>query len=125
MNVRLEIQSSDLIHEPLTTTAFSEEDPVNIGAVTQPLGGLENGTQRLSITEVAGKQVDEALRKGPTLFDDLVVGERTVEVLAPVREVAQAFSTRVAGLKRNASSACSTRLAVKSWAEKPALKWPR
>ena len=38
--------------------------------------------------------------------------------------VAQAFSTRVAGLKRSRSSAWSTRLAVKSCGEKPALKWP-
>src|SRR5829696_6330366 len=38
--------------------------------------------------------------------------------------VAQAFSTRVAGLKRKASLAWSTRGAVKSWGEKPALKWP-
>ena len=38
--------------------------------------------------------------------------------------VAQAFSTRVAGLKRRRSSVCSTRLAVKSCGEKPALKWP-
>jgi len=38
--------------------------------------------------------------------------------------VAQAFSTRVAGLKRNCGSACSTNEAVKSCGEKPALKCP-
>ena len=38
--------------------------------------------------------------------------------------VAQAFSTRVAGLKRKLSLACSTSEAVKSCGEKPALKWP-
>src|SRR3954464_8886218 len=38
--------------------------------------------------------------------------------------VAQAFSTRVAGLKRKLSFACSTSEAVKSCGEKPALKWP-
>src|SRR4051812_35461332 len=38
--------------------------------------------------------------------------------------VAQAFSTRVAGLKRNCGSACSTSEAVKSCGEKPALKCP-
>src|SRR5205823_10289267 len=38
--------------------------------------------------------------------------------------VAQAFSTRVAGLKRSCGSACSTSEAVKSWGEKPALKCP-
>src|SRR5688572_23021869 len=38
--------------------------------------------------------------------------------------VAQAFSTRVVGLKRKAGSACSTSEAVKSCGEKPALKWP-
>ena len=38
---------------------------------------------------------------------------------------AQAFSTRVAGLKRNLSVACRTIEAVKSWALKPALKCPR
>src|ERR1700748_2253584 len=38
--------------------------------------------------------------------------------------VAQAFSTRVAGLKRNCGSACNTSAAVKSCGEKPALKCP-
>ena len=38
--------------------------------------------------------------------------------------VAQAFSTRVARLKRRSGEACSTSAAVKSCAEKPALKWP-
>src|ERR1700722_11676635 len=38
--------------------------------------------------------------------------------------VAQAFSTRVARLKRRSGEACSTSEAVKSCAEKPALKWP-
>src|SRR6266436_3974984 len=38
--------------------------------------------------------------------------------------VAQAFSTRVAGLNRNCGSACSTSEAVKSCGEKPALKCP-
>ena len=38
--------------------------------------------------------------------------------------VAQAFSTRVAGLKRKAGSAWSTSELVKSWATKPPLKWP-
>src|ERR1700730_2884660 len=38
--------------------------------------------------------------------------------------VAQAFSTRVAGLKRNCGSACSTSDAVKSCGEKPALQCP-
>ena len=38
--------------------------------------------------------------------------------------VAQAFSTRVAGLKRKASLACSTIEAVKSCGLKPALKCP-
>src|SRR5258706_10029752 len=38
--------------------------------------------------------------------------------------VAQAFSTRVAGLNRNCGSACSTSDAVKSCGEKPALKCP-
>jgi hypothetical protein len=38
--------------------------------------------------------------------------------------VAQAFSTRVAGLNRNAGSACSTSEAVKSCGENPALKCP-
>src|SRR6202030_1189159 len=38
--------------------------------------------------------------------------------------VAQAFSTRVAGWKRRSGEACSTSEAVKSCAEKPALKWP-
>ncbi|MHC2930493.1 hypothetical protein ACVJA9_005290 [Bradyrhizobium diazoefficiens] len=36
--------------------------------------------------------------------------------------VAQAFSTRVAGLKRSFGSAWSTKEAVKSCGEKPALK---
>ena len=39
--------------------------------------------------------------------------------------MAQAFSTRVARLKRSSGDACNTSEAVKSWAEKPALKWPR
>src|SRR6202030_2354988 len=38
--------------------------------------------------------------------------------------VAQAFSTRVAGLKRRSGEAWSTSEAVKSCAENPALKWP-
>ncbi len=38
--------------------------------------------------------------------------------------MAQAFSTRVARLKRRSGEACSTSEAVKSCAEKPALKWP-
>src|SRR5665213_370530 len=38
--------------------------------------------------------------------------------------VAQAFSTRSARLKRSSGEACSTSEAVKSCAEKPALKWP-
>src|SRR5437588_99142 len=38
--------------------------------------------------------------------------------------VAQAFSTRVARLKRKSGEACSTNEAVKSCAEKAALKWP-
>src|SRR5579863_1989863 len=38
--------------------------------------------------------------------------------------VAQAFSTRVARLKRSSGDACKTSEAVKSCAEKPALKWP-
>ena len=38
--------------------------------------------------------------------------------------VAQAFSTRVAGLKRNRSSAWNTSDAGKSWAENPWLKRP-
>src|ERR1700719_3101892 len=38
--------------------------------------------------------------------------------------VAQAFSTRVAGLKRKFGSACNTSEAVKSCGEKPALKCP-
>src|SRR5580704_8518335 len=38
--------------------------------------------------------------------------------------VAQAFSTRVAGLKRRFGSACNTSAAVKSCGEKPALKCP-
>ncbi len=38
--------------------------------------------------------------------------------------VAQAFSTRVAGLKRNRSSAWNTREEGKSCAEKPLLKRP-
>src|SRR5215831_4155468 len=38
--------------------------------------------------------------------------------------VAQAFSTRVARLKRKSGEACSTKEAVKSCGEKPALKWP-
>src|SRR5271169_1527518 len=39
--------------------------------------------------------------------------------------VAHAFSTRVARLKRRSGAACSTSDAVKSCAEKPALKCPR
>ena len=38
--------------------------------------------------------------------------------------VAQAFSTLVARLKRRSGEACNTSAAVKSCAEKPALKWP-
>ena len=59
-----------------------------------------------------------------TWTDSEDIGIALDETVTAADPVAQAFSTRVARLKRKSGEACSTSEAVKSCAENPALKWP-
>ena len=66
----------------------------------------------------------ERLLADPTVIADAERFRNHSREFAQLEPVAQAFSTRVARLKRRSGEACSTSEAVKSCAENPALKWP-